>query len=353
MSNPVLPIFDGHNDVLLRLWRMQQPGVEQAFLDGLEGGHLDLPRARQGGMMGGFFAVYVPSRAPDQIKQMESARYDIPLPPQPELPEAASVTVAMASILLRIAAASKGQVRICRKAAEIRTAQADGALAAVLHIEGAEGIDPEFHMLDVLYAAGLRSIGPVWSRSNIFGHGVPFRFPGAPDTGPGLTDLGKELVRRCNALGIVIDLSHMNEQGFWDVARLSTAPLVATHSNVHALCPSTRNLTPKQLGAIRERRGVVGLNYATCFLRTDGKMTPDTDIELMVRHLDGLLEALGEDGVALGSDFDGAVIPQPIGDVAGVPRLVEALRAHGYTEPLLRKIGHENWISLLERTWGG
>jgi membrane dipeptidase len=242
---------------------------------------------------------------------------------------------------------------VCRSAAEIRAAAAAGALAAVMHIEGVEGIDPDFQLLDVLHAAGLRSIGPVWSRSNIFGHGVPFRFPGGPDTGPGLTDLGQELIRRCNALRIVVDLSHMNEKGFWDVARLSTAPLVATHSNVHALCPSTRNLTPKQLAAIRESGGVVGLNYATCFLRPDGKMNADTDMELMVRHIEGLLEALGEDGVALGSDFDGAVIPQAIGDVAGLPRLMAALRARGFPDPLLHKIASGNWLSLLERTWGG
>ena len=353
MSDQSLPVFDGHNDVLLRLWRMQQPGAERGFLDGLEGGHLDLPRARAGGLMGGLFAIYIPSRAPDQMKAMEAANYDIPLPPQPELAEARAATLAQAAILLRIASASGGQVRLCRSAAEIRAAEAAGALAAVLHIEGAEGIDPDFHMLDVLHAAGLRSIGPVWSRPNIFGHGVPFRFPGSPDTGPGLTDLGQELIRRCNALRILVDLSHMNEQGFWDVARISTAPLVATHSNVHDLCASTRNLTPRQLAAIRETQGVVGLNYATCFLRPDGKMSPDTPVELMVRHLDGLLEALGEDGVALGSDFDGAVIPEAIGDVAGLPRLMGALRGRGYSEPLLRKIAYGNWLSVLERTWGG
>ena len=83
-----------------------------------------------------------------------------------------------------------------------------------------------------VYEAGLRSLGPVWSRSNAFGHGVPFRCPSSPDTGPGLTDLGKELIGACNRLGILIDLSHLNERGFWDVAAISNAPLVATHSNV-------------------------------------------------------------------------------------------------------------------------
>ena len=91
-------------------------------------------------------------------------------------------------------------------------------LAAVLHMEGAEAIDPKFEFLDVLHAAGLRSLGPVWSRPNAFGHGVQFLCPSSPDTGPGLTDLGKELGRRCNQLRILIDLSHINERGFWDVA---------------------------------------------------------------------------------------------------------------------------------------
>jgi membrane dipeptidase len=225
-----------------------------------------------------------------------------------------------------------------------------GKIAAVLHIEGAEAIDPDLAMLDVLYAAGLRSLGLVWSRPNIFAHGVPFRFPGLPDTGPGLTEAGRSLVAACNSRGIMIDLSHLNEQGFWDVAAITTAPLVATHSNVHALCPSTRNLTTRQLDAIRESRGVVGLNFASCFLRPDGAMRSDTSLDFVVRHLDALLERLGEDGVALGSDFDGAVIPADIGSVAGLPKLMDRLRTAGYSDALLRKIAHKNWLSVLERT---
>jgi membrane dipeptidase len=143
-------------------------------------------------------------------------------------------------------------------------------LATILHFEGAEAIDPQLNALEVFYQAGLRSLGLVWSRPTAFGHGVPFAFPHSPDTGPGLTDAGKQLVRACNRLGIMIDLSHLNEQGFWDVAELTNAPLVATHSNAHALCASSRNLTDKQLDAIKESDGMVGLNFAVCFLREDG-----------------------------------------------------------------------------------
>jgi membrane dipeptidase len=256
------------------------------------------------------------------------------------------------ALLLQLERASGGQVAVCRSAGDIRAAMARGALATVLHIEGVECIDTDLDFLEVLYAAGLRSLGPVWSRHNSFGHGVPFRFPSSPDIGPGLTEAGRRLVEACNRLGVLIDLSHITERGFWDVAELSTAPLVATHSNAHALCPTPRNLTDEQLRAIRETDGMVGLNFATGFLRPDGRMEPDTEIELMVRHLDHLIEVAGETHVGLGSDFDGATIPTAIGSAAGLPLLFEALSRHGYDRPLLERLAHGNWLSLLERTIG-
>ena len=203
----------------------------------------------------------------------------------------------------------------------------------------------------MLHAAGLRSIGPVWSRPNIFGTGVPFRFPGDPDEGPGLTEAGKALVRACNRLGILVDLSHLNAAGFRDVAALSDKPLVATHSNAHALSAASRNLTDRQLDAIAESGGVVGLNYAVGFLRDDGRRVSDTALTVMIRHLDHLLARLGEGGVALGSDFDGALIPREIGDVAGLPALVGAMRQAGYGDALVERICWGNWMDVLRRTW--
>jgi membrane dipeptidase len=152
-------------------------------------------------------------------------------------------------------------------------------------------------------------------------------------------------------MGIMLDVSHLNEKGFWDIARLSDAPIVASHSNVHAICPHTRNLTDKQLAAIGESRGLVGVNYATAFIRPDGRRNADTPLTELIRHLDHLIEKLGVDGVGLGSDFDGATIPNEIGDARGLPRLVDAMARHGYGEDTIRKICSENWISVLERTW--
>src|ERR1700704_4982742 len=202
----------------------------------------------------------------------------------------------MGSLLLRIQPGSHGRARGCRNVDDIQQGLEDAVLAPVLHIEGAEAIDPNLELLDVLYEAGLRSLGPVWSRSNAFGHGVPFRCPSSPDTGPGLTDLGKELIRACNRLRILIDLSHLNEKGFWDVAELSDAPLVATHSNAHALSPHSRNLTDIQLAAIGETNGIIGVNFSTSFLRPDGRRDTDTSVELVIDHLEHILKRVGEDG---------------------------------------------------------
>jgi membrane dipeptidase len=357
MTSPrPMPIFDGHNDVLLRLYRRSGTDAPRAFLEGEAKGHLDLPMAQQGGFAGGLFAIFVPSTNGASGLNGETPSQgvsgDALLAPAVELVPAQKAVFSMVSLLLRIERESQGRVRICRNVNDIQQGLKDGVLVPVLHIEGAEAIDPNFELLDVLYEAGLRSLGPVWSRSNAFGHGVPFRCPSSPDTGPGLTDLGKELIRACNRLKILIDLSHLNERGFWDVAAISNAPLVATHSNAHALSPHSRNLTDIQLAAIGETSGIVGVNFSTSFLRPDGRRDADTSVELVIDHLEHILKQVGEDGVGFGSDFDGAKIPAGIGNAAGLQNLVEVMRTRGYSEPLIEKLCYKNWLRVLGQTWG-
>ena len=356
MTSPrQVPIFDGHNDVLLRLYRRGGTDAPRAFLEGEGKSQLDLPMARQGGFAGGLFAIFVPSTdgaiGPNGETPSQNVGSGAVLPPAVESTPAQNAVFSMVSLLLRIERESQGRVRVCRNVDDIQQGLDDGVLAPVLHIEGAEAIDPNFELLDVLHEAGLRSLGPVWSRSNAFGHGVPFRCPSSPDTGPGLTDLGKELIGACNRLKILIDLSHLNERGFWDVAVISNAPLVATHSNAHALSPHSRNLTDKQLAAIRETGGMVGVNFATSFLRPDGRQDPDTSTELVIEHLEHILKHVGEDGVGFGSDFDGAKIPTGIGNAAGLQNLVEVMRTRGFGEPLIEKICFRNWLRVLGQTW--
>lgn len=347
-------VFDGHNDLLLRLLQAPERRVD-IWLTGEGKGHLDLPRMRAGGFAAGFFAVYIPSpqriEVADVVALMENPPYDLPLPELIDHRQASGTAMAMIGHLMWMERASAGAMRICRTRADLRACLEGDTIAAILHFEGAEAIDPELDALHAFHAMGLRSLGPVWSRPTVFGHGVPFRFPGDPDTGPGLTEAGKRLVKECNRLGIMLDLSHLNEQGFDDVARISDAPLVATHSNAHAITPSTRNLTDRQLDMIRESRGMVGLNFATVFLRADGRQVATQGWDDILRHLDYLLGRLGEDHLGFGSDFDGATIPDDLTDVGGLPRLIDAMRRHGYGDALIRKLACDNWVAVLDRTW--
>ena len=341
----MIAVFDGHNDTLTR---------EDAdrFATGREGGHVDLPRARAGGLAGGIFAVFTetPGYDVDPVERPEGG-YDTELAAPIGQEVAAPHAV---RTLGRLAALERGgHVRIARAAGDLDAAREAGVLAAVAHLEGAEAIDPGLEALEHFHATGLRSLGPVWSRSNAFAHGVPFAFPSSADTGPGLTPSGTALVRRCAELGVAVDLSHLNEAGFWDVARLEAAPLIASHSGAHALCPSSRNLTDAQLDAIGASGGLVGVVFAVGFLRADGREEPDTPLETIVAHVRHVAGRIGVEHVALGSDFDGAMVPEPLGDVAGLPRLLDALREDGFTERELRAIAWENWRRVLEAAWAG
>ena len=352
----MFPTFDGHNDILLRLYNAPDKR-EAIWLTGEGKGHLDLPRMKKGGFAGGFFAIYIPSphdgEAVDYNQLMDNPPFHLPLPALIDDRTALPVAMAMAGHMLWMERASGGQFKLVRSAAEVRSCMQKGIVAGILHMEGAEAIGADLDALHAFHAMGLRSIGPVWSRPTVFGNGVPFAFPSGPDTGAGLTEAGKRLIKECNALKIMVDLSHMNEKGFDDVARLSDAPLVATHSNANAVTQSSRNLTDRQLEVIRDSGGMVGLNFATSFLRRDGKQSADMGWEDVLAHLDHLINCLGEDHVGFGSDFDGATVPQGIGDVTGLPALHQAMMDHGYGAMVMKKLAHENWLRLLERTWGG
>jgi membrane dipeptidase len=181
---------------------------------------------------------------------------------------------------------------------------------------------------------------------------VPFRFPAAPDIGNGLTPVGVALVRRCAELGIAVDLSHLNAAGFWDVARTLDRPLIASHSGVHRLCPSTRNLTDDQLDAIAASGGLVGINFDVGSLRADGADDPDTPVARIAEHARYVADRCGVDHVALGSDFDGATMPAEVPDAAALPRVLAALEAVGFEGGEVERIASGNWRRVLAAAWG-
>lgn len=335
-----LPVIDGHNDLLGRMY--EDPRVD--FFSGAETVHISREALQAGGMAGGFFAIFVP---PHGGYRSDTASG---MPPPERLERGRRATLRQMAIMHRMLARPDSGLLLCRTAEDLRQARAAGQCAVVLHLEGAEGISRSLDELDVLHAAGLRSIGPVWSRRNRFGSGAPIFGTDEPQSPPGLTALGIQLVERAAELGMVVDLSHMTEAGFWQVAGRRGLPLVATHSNARSICDSPRNLSREQLRAIGDSGGMVGLNFATIFLRPDRGIDADTPVSLMLDHLRALIGGAGIDHVALGSDFDGAVIPRAIASAAGLPVLLAALERAGFSSAEIEKIAWRNWWRQLSMT---
>ncbi len=349
-----MKIFDGHNDILNKITSSANPLDSRAFL--VEGkGHMDFPRALQGEYCGGFFAVY-PSNPPEVPPSEEriilnETGYQVPLAPALPYDYASSAAGLMIDLMKKIEEDSLGQLQIVTTIQDIHDCLEKNIMAAVLHLEGAEPILPDLDNLESFYDQGVRSLGITWSRPNAFGHGVPFEYPGHPDRGPGLTDAGKRLVVACNHLGVMIDLAHLNEKGFWDVAELSSSPLVSTHSAAHHLIPKARNLTDDQLKAIAESNGVVGVIFSVNDL--DGGIRPkdDAPISAIITHIQYIADLIGVDHVAFGSDFDGTKIPSELGGANDLQKLVQLLDDAGFSPSEQNRICHSNWLRVLKDSW--
>jgi membrane dipeptidase len=303
-----IPVFDGHNDVLIR---------DHSFAGTSDEGHLDLARARAGGFAGGFFAIFTPhpdGYAPDGE-------------PEPPVEHDLALGHTFAGIRKLLALERAGALRVARSPGDLELGE---EIVAVLHIEGAEAIDPGLELLPALHALGLRSIGPTWSRPNAFAHGVTSE--------GGLTDAGRALVRACEELGILVDLSHLNERSFWDVAAIAERPLVVTHACAAALTPHERNLTDRQLDAVGESGGVVGICFHDEFA---GPRRED-----VVRHIQYVADRIGAAHVALGSDFDGCELPAGLRGAQDLPLVLDDL---GWDEPELRLVAHENFLRVLRQ----
>lgn len=322
MMNRPVSIIDGHSDFLLSL-----ADTGRDFFSESEVGHVDLPRLRRGGIGAIMAAVYVRNE-------------DIP-------GQALIQTLRGTDRLHRLVAESGGQMELVRSYRQLLDCLERGVFGAILHWEGAEAIDPELVVLRLGYVLGLRSLGLVWSRTNIFAEGV-----GPENRGGGLSPLGKLLVGQCNELGVLIDVSHLNVPGFWDVLETSTKPIVASHSNAFAVTDHERNLTDLQLKELAAGGGLAGLNYAVGFLKRGAKQPGDVTLDDMVAHIDHMVEVAGIDHVALGSDYDGATVPEAVRDAARDSLLIEELAKRGYDDEAIRKIARDNWLRVLGEVWG-
>ncbi len=356
MTTTSPPIIDGHNDTLTFIFSDDGGGVS-SFIDGTEEGHIDLPRARRGGLAAGFFAVFIRERPtgetpplPDGPDRSERGHWTF-TPPPIEYAWAAEETDRLLADFDVLLSSSPEAVRLIRSTDDLAASLCDDRLGIILHIEGCEMISPDLHELIPLYERGLRSLGPVWSRPNCFGTGIRFGWPSSNDVGPGLTPAGRNLIAACNETGIMVDLSHLNFRGFMDVASISDKPLVATHCGCHAIAESARNLTDDQLGVIADSGGLVGCNFFTGDLRGDGEFGADMPLSRMAEHIEHMVDIMGDAHIALGSDFDGADMCEEMRDVSCLPNLIKLLRDRGWREESLRRLCSDNWLRVLGETW--
>ena len=388
-------IFDGHNDSFTKHYPPRHLRVdsgltleEHSFLQLNTDCHIDLPRALKAGYRGGLFAIFIDPPFEGQPTYLDpNKRSRLPrrhpdMDPPLDHSLALKATLEVLSHIFQDAQASGGSLQIVRSYSELETVLLHSpALAVVLHLEGCEAIDNNLEALETLYQAGLRSVGITWSRPNIFGNGVPFAYNVDPDTGPGLTSAGLRLVKRCTELGIMLDAAHLNAQGFYDLASASERPVVVSHTCAFALCHSSRALTDKQLKIIAQTGGLAGVSLNVpdlvgpqgershyiphafelyrCSSKDLVKLTTNppereaaiSELEAAASHIVYIGRKIGFEHVALGSDFDGCLIPDELDGVEDIHRLLEILQKAGLSKRELEQVCYKNWLRVLRASW--
>ena len=320
----MLPFIDMHCDTLGACLR----GVRDIF--SLPDMMLDVTRMAKAGQAAQFFAVFF---RPEGAAAPDGA----PLPGDDQLFDLHR------DLLLESIAAHPDQFALAHRADDIENNRAHGKISAILTLEDGRAVRGEIERLRRFYERDVRVITLTWNGENCFGS------PNSTEArvmGRGLTDFGLQAVEYMNELGMLVDVSHLSDGGFWDVARISRKPFAATHSNCRALAPHPRNLTDEMIRALANRGGVAGLNFFPPFLSPD----PDEEhsrVEDMCRHVLHLLNTGGEDCVALGSDFDGIYGKLEIASPEDVPALFAALEKAGLTPRQLEKFAYGNVMRVL------
>ncbi|MGN0994071.1 MAG: dipeptidase [Butyricicoccus sp.] len=234
------------------------------------------------------------------------------------------------------------RLRLCRTGADLAAAQTERKTAAFLTVEGADLL-PDKAALERAWQAGVRLITLTWNHRNQYGCSARL------DQSEGLTAAGRDFVRACEARKIILDVSHLSDAGFYDLLRTAQRPIVASHSNSRALCPSFRNLTDEMFREIVDMGGVAGINLCPAFLHSDDDRV-GADLEDIIRHIEHFLELGGEKTICMGADWDGIdSLPRGVESVASVPRIREALAARGYDDTLLDRIFYDNLAGFVSR----
>ncbi len=283
-------------------------------------GHIDIDRLKKYDSFVQFFAAFI---SPEQAKMGALRR-----------------TLDIIDKLYREIEINKNDIMLCRNYNDIVNAINSGKVAAVLTIEGGEALEGSLSVLRMLYQLGVRAITLTWNFRNQIADGVADSV-----TNGGLTPFGREVVSEMNRLGMMVDVSHLSEAGFWDVIHLSSAPIIASHSNAKKICKHSRNLTDEQLLALKKNGGVTGINLYPFFVINDGK----AEMKHVISHIEHIVGLTGEDTLGLGSDFDG-IDKTPVG-LEGVQYfrdLINELLKLNYSESLINKIAGENFLRVIK-----
>lgn len=293
-------------------------------------GHVDIPRLREGGVDCQVFAI-------------SSLRDRTP-------PFALRTAMETLDIFYAECEKNRDEIVPVTSYEEIVKANEAGKIAALLSIEGADVIEGSLGSLRMLYRLGVRIVGLVHSIRNLLADGVE-----DSRTNGGLSELGVQVVHELVRLGIIIDVSHLSDAGFWDLIELVKEPIIASHSNCRSLCNHPRNLTDDQIRALAERDGVIGMNFAPFFIVPDEKLRSGAiaNVERLVDHIDHIAELVGPDHVGLGSDFDGIPsTPAGLEDVSKMMSITQELARREYSEEDVKNILGNNHLRVFREIIG-
>jgi membrane dipeptidase len=317
------PAIDLHADTLMwTRWvgydihaRHEPPLWRAAF-----GGHVDVPRMREGGMGAQFFGL-------------------VSVPFAARIRGTARIIHEQIDALEEAIARQPSEMRLVRTAAELERCERDGAIGALLGIEGAHALEGDLDNVDVFGRRGVRYLGLLHFSANEAGY--PAYGRGRSD-GEGLTPWGFDLVRRCEAAGILVDLAHLNRRGFLDACAVATRPPIVSHTGVLGAFEHWRNISDEQLRAVADKGGVVGVIFCPRYVGGDG-------LEPVIKHMRHILDVVGEDTPALGSDWDGFIVPtRQLADPRGLPLLTDALLQAGLSDRVVAKILRSNALRVLQ-----
>lgn len=306
-------IIDAHCDTALSVYENDSDLYENKF-------HLDIRRLLETGSRVQFFAAFAD--------------------PRTYMNNTLSKVLSIIDVIYSAQENHSDKIKVCLNASEIEKAISEKKVSAVLSIEGGECLNGELSVLRQLYRLGVRSMLLAWNHRNLLADGAEEMH------GAGLSAFGRQVVAEMNSLGMIVDVSHLCEASFNDVLSLTTAPVIASHSNSKAVCDNKRNLTDAQLTQIKINSGVVGLNFYPYFLNN----TENAGIDDVVRHIEHICSVTGEDHIGIGADYDGIeCTPVGLEGTQCIPALLDRLLQLNYSSSFIEKLAGLNFMRVIKQ----